>query len=86
MAGLLTLFQSGEFGLGGSRHSRKLPGNKDLEVPFTAYNVVGAAQEAHFLITAPLPYKGNASGPIVDTVGATSAVGGLLDSLGTGAQ
>ena len=73
MAGLLSLFQDGEFGLDGSRHSRKLPGNKDLEVAFTAYNVVGSAQEAHLLITSPLPYKGNASGPIIDTVGSNAS-------------
>jgi hypothetical protein len=67
MAGLLELFQNDQFGLGDSAHSRKLKGNKDLEVEFVAYNVVGAAQELHSLITAPLPYQGGAAGPIVDT-------------------
>ena len=39
----------------------------DIEVEFVAYNVVGAAQELHSLITSPLPYQGGAAGPIVDT-------------------
>lgn len=74
MAGLLQLFQTGEFGLDGSRHSRKLPGNADLEVPFVAYNVQGSAQESHLLISNPLPYRGVASGPVIDTTGANSQV------------
>ena len=67
MAGLLELFQNDQFGLGDSAHSRKLKGDKNLEVDFVAYNVVGAAQELHTLITAPLPYQGGAVGPIIDT-------------------
>jgi hypothetical protein len=67
MAGLLELFQNDQFGLGDSAHSRKLKGDKNLEVDFVAYNVVGAAQELHTLITAPLPYQGGAAGPIIDT-------------------
>jgi hypothetical protein len=67
MAGLLELFQNDQFGLGDSAHSRKLKGNKDLEVDFVDFRVVGAAQELHNLITAPLPYQGGVAGPIVDT-------------------
>lgn len=67
MSGLLDIFQKDQFGLGDSAHSRKLKGNNNLEVEFVAYNVVGAAQELHTLITAPLPYKGGAAGPINDT-------------------
>ena len=67
MAGLLEIFQNDQFGLGDSAHSRKLKGNADIEVEFVAYNVVGAAQELHSLITSPLPYQGGAAGPIVDT-------------------
>jgi hypothetical protein len=67
MAGILELFQNDQFGLGDSAHSRKLKGSADLEVQFVAYNVVGAAQELHSLITAPLPYQGGAAGPIIDT-------------------
>lgn len=67
MAGILDLFQNDEFGLGDSAHSRKLKGSANLETEFVAYNVVGAAQELHSLITAPLPYQGGAAGPIVDT-------------------
>tara|TARA_R110001583_G_scaffold61242_1_gene181230 strand:- start:128 stop:334 length:207 start_codon:yes stop_codon:yes gene_type:complete len=67
MSGLLNIFQNDQFGLGDSAHSRKLKGNSNLEVEFVAYNVVGAAQELHTLITAPLPYKGGAAGPINDT-------------------
>ena len=67
MAGLLELFQNDQFGLGDSAHSRKLKGNKNLEVEFVSYNVVGAAQELHTLITAPLSYQGGAAGPIIDT-------------------
>jgi hypothetical protein len=67
MSGLLNIFQNDQFGLGDSAHSRKLKGNANLEVEFVAYNVVGAAQELHTLITAPLPYKGGAAGPINDT-------------------
>lgn len=67
MAGLLEIFQKDQFGLGTSAHSRKLQGQTNLETEFVAYNVVGAAQELHSLITAPLPYKGGAAGPIIDT-------------------
>lgn len=67
MAGILELFQNDQFGLGDSAHSRKLKGSADLETEFVAFNVVGAAQELHSLITAPLPYQGGAAGPIVDT-------------------
>ena len=69
MAGLLEIFQNDQFGLGTSAHSRKLQGQTNLETEFVAYNVVGAAQELHNLITAPLPYKGGAAGPIIDTQG-----------------
>ena len=54
MAGLLDLFQDDAFGLGDSAHSRKLKGNQNLEEQFLAYNVVGAAQNLHNLITSPL--------------------------------
>lgn len=67
MAGLLELFQDDAFGLGDSAHSRKLKGNQNLEEQFLAYNVVGAAQNLHNLITSPLPYKGTQAGPIIDT-------------------
>ena len=69
MSGLLDIFQNDQFGLGDSAHSRKLKGNSNLEVEFIAYNVVGAAQELHSKVTAPLPYKGGAAGPINDTGG-----------------
>lgn len=67
MSGILELFQNDKYGLGDSAHSRKLKGSADLETKFVAYNVVGAAQELHQLITEPLPYKGEAAGPIIDT-------------------
>ena len=67
MSGILSLFQTDQLGLGTSAHSRKLQGNSNLEVEFVAYNVVGAAQELHTLITHPLPYKGSAAGPINDS-------------------
>ena len=67
MSGLLDIFQNDQFGLGDSAHSRKLKGNQNLEVDFIAYNTVGAAQTLHNQITAPLPYKGSAAGPINDT-------------------
>lgn len=82
MAGLLQLFQGDKFGLGDSAHSRKLKGEGNLEVEFVAYNVVGAAQELHQLITAPLPYQGGVAGPIIDSVGSNASVGGLLTDLG----
>ena len=69
MAGLLEIFQNDQFGLGTTAHSRKLQGQTNLETEFVAYNVVGAAQELHTLITAPLPYQGGAAGPIIDTQG-----------------
>ena len=69
MSGLLNIFQTDQFGLGDSAHSRKLKGNSNLEVEFIAYNTFGAAQELHTLISNPLPYKGGAAGPINDTGG-----------------
>ena len=50
MAGLLDLFRDDQFGLGTSRHSRKIPGNNNLEEKFVDYGVVGAAQNLHILI------------------------------------
>lgn len=82
MAGLLDLFRDDQFGLGTSRHSRKIPGNNNLEEKFVDYGVVGAAQNLHILITGTLPYKGTAAGPIIDSAGSGGSVADFLGNLG----
>ena len=60
MSGLLEIFQNG--GLNGeldkSAHSRKPDGSSDLNIDYTVYQTIGAAQELHDKITSPLPYYG----------------------------
>ena len=83
MAGLYDLFVDGEFNLQNSRHSRlDFAGVASPFKDMTAFNVIGAPQEVHELITGGigLPYYGTQVGPINDITGQQS--GGSLGGLG----
>jgi len=68
MSGILEIFLNDEYNHVQNAHSRKTAGVKDPNVEFTRYTTVGAAQELYDKITAPLPYRGGAVGPINDTL------------------